>query len=306
MSDEIEIVVELLEEFLGKPKQHYQSKMQISFDCPVCSYDIKGLDKLDGKGNLEINYGRHVYKCWSCGETHGTHGPLGKLFDKYANKKLKKTYNLIRPEEFEEKQVKKIKLRLPEGYVTFKDSNPIYPPHREALNYLKSRGITDDIIEKYQIGYTMKGDYSGRIIVPSYTKEGELNYFVGRAWGGNPKFKYKNPIAEKDKIIFNEHLIDWEKDIYIVEGVFDGFFLQNSIPMLGKHLSSVLFESIYFKSKGNIIICLDGDAWENSKKLYKELNGGELYNRVKIVKLPVDKDVCDLRGEINDYYYKMK
>ena len=108
MSDEIEIVVELLEEFLGKPKQHYQSKMQISFDCPVCSYDIKGLDKLDGKGNLEINYGRHVYKCWSCGETHGTHGPLGKLFDKYANKKLKKTYNLIRPEEFEEKQVKKI------------------------------------------------------------------------------------------------------------------------------------------------------------------------------------------------------
>jgi DNA primase len=76
--------------------------------------------------------------------------------------------------------------------------------------------------------------------------------------------------------------------------------------MLGKHLSSVLFESIYFKSKGDIIICLDGDAWENSKKLYKELNGGELYNRVKIVKLPVDKDVCDLRGEINDYYYKMK
>jgi len=153
-------------------------------------------------------------------------------------------------EGLEEKQVKKIKLRLPKGYVTFKDSNPIYPPHREALNYLKSRGITDDIIEKYRIGYTMKGDYSGRIIVPSYTKEGELNYFVGRAWGGNPKFKYKNSIAEKDKIIFNEHLIDWEKDIYIVEGVFDGFFLENSIPMLGKHLSSVLFESIYFKSKG--------------------------------------------------------
>jgi DNA primase len=306
VSEEVEIIVELLEDFLGRAKQHYPYKGQISFDCPVCSYDIKGLDKLDGKGNLEINYGRHVYKCWSCGETHGTHGPLGKLFDKYATKKQKKVYDLLKPEEFEEKEVKKPKLRLPEGYTKFKDSNPIYPIYKQAMNYLKSRGITDEIIDKYQIGFCDKGDYAGRIIVPSYTENGTLNYFIARSWGGDSRFKYKNPVAEKDKIIFNEHLIDWFKDIYLVEGVFDGFFLDNSIPMLGKHLSAILFETIYEKALGNIVICLDGDAWDNAKKLYRELNGGTLYGRVKIVKLPPDKDVCDLRGEINEYYYTMK
>ena len=36
------------------------------------------------------------------------------------------------------------------------------------------------------------------------------------------------------------------------------------------------------------------------------LNGGLLYNRIKIVKLPKDKDVCDLRGQIDEFYYEMK
>lgn len=306
MSEELEIIVELLEDVFGRAKQHYQNKGQISFDCPVCSYEIKGLDKLDGKGNLEINYARHVYKCWSCGETHGTYGALGKLLDKYSTKRQKKVYDLLKPEEFEEKEVKKPKLRLPESYTKFKDSNPIYPVYKQAMNYLKSRGITDDIIEKYQIGFCDKGDYAGRIIVPSYNENDTLNYFIARAWGGDTRFKYKNPIAEKDKIIFNEHLIDWFKDIYIVEGVFDAFFLDNSIPMLGKHLSSLLFETIYEKALGNIIICLDGDAFDNAKKLYQELNGGRLYGKIKIVELPKDKDVCDLRGDINEYYYTMK
>jgi DNA primase len=118
--------------------------------------------------------------------------------------------------------------------------------------------------------------------------------------------KYKNPTAEKDKIIFNEHLINWEKDIFLVEGVFDGFFLENSIPMLGKKISSLLFETLYNKAKSDIIICTDGDAWQDGLKIYHELNGGELYNRIKIVKLPKDKDVCDLRGEIKDYFFEIK
>ena len=31
-----------------------------------------------------------------------------------------------------------------------------------------------------------------------------------------------------------------------------------------------------------------------------------LYNKIKIVKLPVDKDVCDLRGQIDEYYYEVR
>ena len=190
MTEEIDALIELLRDVLGKEHQHYASKGQISFDCPVCSEE-KGLDKGDGKGNLEINYAKHVYKCWACGETMGTHGPLGKLFDRFGSKKQKKLYNLIKPEEFKQEEVKRHKLKLPEGYTTFKDSNPIFIPHREALNYLKSRGISEEQIEKYKIGYTVKGDYAYRIIIPSYDREDNLNYFIARSWA-NKKMKYKN------------------------------------------------------------------------------------------------------------------
>jgi DNA primase len=304
MTDEVDVLIELLTEFLGDYKQHYESKGQISFDCPVCAEE-KGLDGGDGKGNLEINYGKHVYKCWSCGETHGTHGPLGKLFDQYATKSQKKVYNLIKPEELKQEDVKRPKLRLPEGYTTFQDSNPRFIPHMEAYRYLQSRGITDEMIERFKIGYTVSGDFAYRIIVPSFNKEGVLNYFVARSWVPK-KMKYKNPSVPKDEIIFNESLIDWDKDVYLCEGAFDSFFLSNSIVMLGKKMSKLLFETLYTKANAQVIICCDGDAFEDGLRVYHELNGGRLYNKIKIVKLPVDKDVCDLRGQIDEYYHEIR
>lgn len=300
--DKSEVLIELLRDVLGDEKQHYDSKGQISFDCPVCAAE-KGVQG-DGKGNLEVNYFRGVYKCWACAETNGTQGVLGKLFDQFGNKKQKQLWDLLRPEDESVKEKPKVKLRLPEGYTKFKDSNILFIPHREAINYLRSRGITDEMIEKYDIGYTVKGDYAYRIIVPSYDEEDELNYFVGRAWV-NKKMKYKNPPTPKDEIIFNESRINWDEDVYLCEGVFDGFFLPNPIPMLGKILSEKLFGTLYDKVKGNIHICLDGDAWDSAIKLYHNLNGGKLYNRIKIIKLPKDKDVCDLRGDITNYYHEI-
>ena len=304
MTDEVEVLVELLRDVLGHEKQHYESKGQIYFDCPVCAAE-KGLENGDGKGNLEINYSKHVYKCWSCGETLGTQGPLGRLFDKYASKSQKKVYNLIKPEELKQQEAKKPKLKLPEGYTTFEDSNPRFIPHIEAYRYLQSRGITDEIIKKYKIGYTATGDFAYRIIVPSYNKEGALNYFVARSFVPK-KMKYKNPTTPKDEIIFNESLIDWDKDIHICEGAFDAFFLDNSIVMLGKKMSELLFSTIYEKANGNIIICLDEDAWADALKLYHTLNGGRLYNKIKIIKPPKGMDVADLKGKIDEYYHEIK
>jgi DNA primase len=233
-------------------------------------------------------------------------GPLGKLLDLYGTKQQKKIYNLLQPENHKPKEKRVDKLKLPEGFTLFKDSTPIYPIRRQAHNYLISRGITDEMIEKYSVGFCDKGSHKGRIVVPSYDLKGELNYYIARSWDPKSRAKYKNPEAEKDKIIFNEHLINWGEDIFLVEGVFDGFFLPNSIPMLGKHMSSLLFDSLYKKAKGLITIALDGDAFKDSIKLYNELNGGDLYGRVKLVKLTEDKDVCDLKGQIDEYYYKMK
>ena len=299
MEEEHEAIVELLEEIFGDHGLHYSNRGQISLNCPIC-------DEGRNKHNLEVNYFNDVYHCWSCGDSEGTHGSLGKLFDKFGNKKQKKLYKIFKPDDTEKKvRVKKPKVTLPDNFTLFKDSHPVYPIRRQAYNYLKSRGITDDIIEKFGIGFCDKGSHSGRIIIPSYNTTGELNYYVGRSWDPHSRAKYRNPEAEKDQIIFWENLIDWNKDIYLVEGAFDGMFLDNPVVMLGKHMSELMFDKIYNNAKGNVIICLDGDAWDNAVKLYHELNGGELWGKIKIVKLPKDRDVCDLKGQIDDFFVKI-
>ena len=49
---------------------------------------------------------------------------------------------------------------------------------RHALNYLYKRGITDKDIMKHNIGFCDEGQYSNRIIIPSYDSNGQLNFFV--------------------------------------------------------------------------------------------------------------------------------
>jgi hypothetical protein len=71
-------------------------------------------------------------------------------------------------------------------------------------------------------------------------------------------------------------------------------------------MSELLLNTLYEKANGNIIICLDSDAWADAVKLYHNLNGGRLYGKVKIIKLMGDADVADLRGDISNYFYKMK
>ena len=191
--DENEALVELLEEILGEHGLHYPNRGQISFNCPVCDDDRN-------KHNLEVNYIDNVYKCWSCGDSEGTHGPLGKLIEIHGNSKIKRAYLLLKPEEqTKTTENEKIILKLPREYKKFSDSNPRFIPHREALNYLHSRGITDEMIEKFQIGFASDGDYSTCVIIPSYDKDNHLNYFVARSWVKG-RVKYKNPPVAKDKL----------------------------------------------------------------------------------------------------------
>lgn len=300
---DFEPIVDMLIDILGEYKYHNEHSGQIAFSCPVCSYEIKGLDHLDGKGNLEVNYLQGVYKCWSCAETHDTHGSLHKLVRKYGTHRQLKKFELLMPEtEFEiEKKIYK-KVRLPKEFISFKNASTgikLTHYYKRPYNYLKERHVTDEMIERFNIGFCYEGKYANRIIIPSYDIEGELNYFVARSYETRPYRKYDNPEAEKQSIIFNEHLIDWNKDIYLVEGPFDSIFLPNAIPMLGKVMSDLLFEKIYTNAK-KVIIVLDGDAYKDAEKLYYKLNGGRLFGKIWITRLPIDKDIADLQGDLTN------
>ena len=300
-------VFEILEDIFGDYKNHNDYRCQVSFDCPVCSYDIKGLERGDGKGNLEVNYKYGVFKCWVCAETHETHGSIFKLIKKYGTPKQLKKYELLRPDDTEDSTKRVYKqVRLPKEFVAFKDASmglKLTPQYKQALAYIKKRNITDLMLQIYNIGFCYNGLYENRIIIPSYDEEKRLNYFVARSYLSKTKLKYKNPEAQKEIIIFNEHLINWDETIYIVEGAFDSIFIPNAIPMLGKFMSDHLFKKLYDNAK-KIVIVLDPDAYDDAERLYHRINCGKLMGKVWIVKLEGDKDIADLKGDLSDYKIK--
>jgi len=274
-------IVDLLENFLGKPKKHNETKGQIAFDCPACAIE-KGMPQGDGKGNLEVNYNKGIFRCWSCMHTNNMHGFIPKLIKRFGNKDILTEYLVLKPEEKFIKESLNIQVKFPKGYKKLADTPETEFKFHDAMRYLAKRRIHLDLIKKYDIGYTTVGEFKDRIIIPSYDQYGDINYFIARAFNKWTKPKYLNPEAEKQEIIYNENKIKFDSTIYLVEGVFDHIVIPNSIPLLGKYVSDRLFEQLYDKASANIVIVLDSDAYEDAIELYKRLDIGRLRGKIKI------------------------
>ncbi len=90
-------------------------------------------------------------------------------------------------------------LALPLEYIPILEGNMRSPDFRNAVSYLKKRGIEKYDILRHSIGYCESGEYGGMIIIPSYDSSGELNYFTARSFY-DTDFKHKNPKVSKDII----------------------------------------------------------------------------------------------------------
>jgi len=295
------LIYGILIDVLGKPKKRNEGKQQFAFDCPTCSAE-KGDDNGDGKGNLEVNLAEGVYHCWACGERNGTRGGLKKLFKSFANKsqirKLKMIGYDLSSFKAKIKDANVIEdLDLPKNYISFKEGNPKSILFKQAWNYLtKQRKLSEKTINKFKMGFVSGGQYDSRVVIPSYDINDKLNYWVTRTYI-NSRPKYLNPDSDKEQIIFNECCLNWDSDIYLVEGPFDHLVVHNSIPILGKKISDKLMNSLFNKSSANVIILLDSDAWFDAKKHYSKLNVGKLFDRIKIIKMKEDYDIAKIHED---------
>ena len=151
-------------------------------------------------------------------------------------------------------------LTLPEEFRSFLQVDSSNPEFWNAFSYLKKRGLTREDILRYNIGYCETGPYSKMVIIPSYDKEGILNFFTGRSYYHDATFKHKNPKVSKDIIGFGLY-IDWEYPITVVEGVFDALAVKrNAIPLFGKIVLEKLKKAVVENNVKNINIALDKDA----------------------------------------------
>ena len=164
---------------------------------------------------------------------------------------------------------------------------------RHALTYLYKRGITDEDIIKYNIGYCDSGLYSNRIIVPSYDSNGRLNFFVGRDFYSS-KMKYKNSPTSKDIIGF-DIFINWDEPIILCEGVFDAMaFKRNAIPLFGKTVPKSLQKKIIEFGVKTLYLALDNDAMSDTIKITDMFLSEGIDVKIMVLK---DKDPSELGFE---------
>lgn len=251
-----------IENILGK--SHKRARDNHAFHCPFCNHH---------KPKLEIKMstneeGHNPWECWVCQTKGRTIRSLLKQLKtptETANEILK---YVPRGSKIEYNQLSIIE--LPKEYQPLYSASSTSVVANLVKKYLYERGLTDNDFIKYGVGYATTGEYGGRVIVPSYTTSGTLNFFVARSFDGS-YFKYKNPEASKD-IIFFENLINWNAPIILCEGVFDAMAIRrNAIPLLGKSLSGSLWKKLLTGKLTDIYIALDTDAETQALEIAEKL-----------------------------------
>lgn len=160
---------------------------------------------------------------------------------------------------------------LPDGFVPFRLSGG----WREApyLSYLRDRGLSDHTIGLYRMGYVDGGILSGRVVVPSFDALGMLNFWSARSIDVNEHLRYRLPLASKD-VVSNEHMVDWDQPVYLVEGIFDEVAIgPQAISLYGKFLLPLLAQRLVERRPPMVHVCLDSDARMDARILMRRLVG---------------------------------
>jgi len=254
----------ILYETLGN---NFDKGHEILFSCPSCGHH---------KRKFSINLDKDVFKCWVCDyrgrnvrrviRRFGTYIQLQKWDAISGRADLERFADLFNEDKLERGSQK---ICLPGEFVSL-TSDKVPATGRYAMKYLESRGITQTDILKWKIGFCFEGEFRNRIIIPSFDEDGDCSYFIARSYTGD-SYKYKNPRASKD-VVFNDLFIDWNKDLTLVEGVFDAMVAGNAIPILGSTLrkGSDLLRKIV-RNDTPIYVALDPDAADKERRIIKML-----------------------------------
>jgi DNA primase len=280
------ILLGFIENVLGK--SHKRARENYAFNCPKCNHH---------KPKLEVNLhtdenGQNPFECWVCGFKGRTIKSLLKQLQVPAEQAYEILKYVRKGDEVGYAPTSTVE--LPKEFQSVYEATTTSIIANKVRKYLYKRGFTDRDFLKYNIGYCTSGQYTGRIIVPSYGENNQLNFFVARTFE-NAYHKYRNPECSKDIIGF-ENLINWSQPIILVEGVFDAIAVKrNAVPILGKSLSKALIKKIVSSTVEDIYIALDRDALKKALQYVEQfLNMGK---KVYLVDMQ-DKDPSEM-GFVN-------
>jgi len=249
----------------------------IAVECPSCGKDTE-------KKKFSICLDTLICHCWVCGLKGKTPYYIIKKFinESSASYFLDKFNICIENSEKSKIEVKP-PIVLPKDFMMIASNiNCSDPDFKSALSYLYARGMTDQQLWHHKVGVCISaGFWNRRVIFPSFDNEGNLNYYVSRKIDKD-KFKYLNAKADKNKIVFDEIRLDWNKELTIVEGVFDMIKCnENTTCLLGSTLSESheLFKKIV-THKTQVLLALDQDVISKTYKIAELLASYGIHVRI--------------------------
>lgn len=238
--------IELLASQLQKFKK-IKSELY-NFRCPICGDSQRNKNK--ARGYLYAAKSNTNFKCHNCGSSLSFNNFLKKVdaslhqkyvIEKYKNGHTGKNFVVEAPKlEFKKPSFKK-KLNLPRA-----SENEL------SKSYLEKRLIKSEkffFAEKFkEWTNTQKHTFDNikqdepRIVIPLYTKDGQIFGFQGRCIFPN-NVKYITIILDETMPkVYGLDEIDEEKTIYVTEGPFDSTFVKNSIAMCGADVDLKTFK----------------------------------------------------------------
>jgi transcription elongation factor Elf1 len=275
------------------------------FRCPYCGDSVKNKNRT--RGYIYKLKNDHNFKCHNCGVSRTFTNFLKDqdpaLYDQYVMERYKSgltgmASNTPNP--------------------VFKSSKPIFSkkdfdlPRISELNnehparvYLENRKIPKEYLrelyfcenfkewtnkQKHTFDSTQKDE--SRVIIP-LKNNGKIFGFQGRSLDKFSKVKYITVILDDTQPkIYGLDKVNFDKDVYVVEGPIDSMFIENSIAMVGADLDREFFLS---KPKTNFIM-----VYDNEKRNKQIVNRME---KVIDAKFPIviwNKDIEE--KDINDMF----
>lgn len=245
------------------PGRLARNAKNIDVRCPICA------PRDPSKRKLAIRVDDDRNHCWTCGWRAHTLAPLIRKYSsrdrllEYAERFMPATERqrrciMITADEMPQS------LELPKDFRLLALASRSDPDTKALRRYAEARGLSDHDLWYYRIGISDDVRWRRRLIVPSFDREGELNYYVGRAIDERRRPKYDNPDIDKLPIIFNELNVDWARRLVLCEGAFDMFKCgDNVVPLLGSDLNeqSAIFNALLVHNTP-IALALDADMWE--------------------------------------------
>ena len=259
-------LVSTVNSVLGKGKE--TSGNNYAYQCPFCQHH---------KPKLEVNLvpnskGENFWHCWVCNAKGKSLLGLFKKLKVPQDKilELRSILNYADKKDEEESDITKIE--LPKEYKSLLSIQRTDISAKHALAYLKKRGISKEDILKYNIGFCEEGRYKNMIVVPSYNKDGVINYFIARSFEKDPSRKYDSPKCNKNAIIGLEYFINWNIPVILCEGIFDAIAIKrNVIPLFGKTIPKALMMKLVETNIKTVYVALDRDALKDALKYAEEL-----------------------------------